>query len=175
MTAPPRRRGTLGVVRRPRAALDYRFAVLAVLAVLVILVLLHHGSSPPPATTAPVPGVGSTTTTLPATTTTSPVSGPTTTAPPSDRLPSQSAYPAYAHMPYTGPGFQVTVTGAAPGGRLAVEVFSPTLSVTDERALFAAFLARYHDDGSHYVVDYVTLAGAPPVATPTTSSAAQSG
>ena len=71
--------------------------------------------------------------------------------------PSQAAYPAYQHLPYTGQGLSISVTGFTPTGQIVLEVFSQVLTVDQERAVYNAFLQGYHDPGTKYIVHYSSI------------------
>lgn len=119
--------------------------VLAVVALLGWLLWPSNGGHPN-ATVPTTSGATSSTTLAVPTTTAAPKS-----AKPSATLPSQSEYPAYAHMPYSGNGILVTVIGVnTPGYLLTIGVFSQTLTIAQEHAEYAAFLQKYGDSGRMY-------------------------
>jgi hypothetical protein len=115
--------------------------VMALAAVLVVLLTIHFLES------------SSATTTTQVTTTTA--AGPTTTTTlantPTAILPSQAAFPAYQHIPYSGDGITIGLVNVAPDGRLLLEVYSQTLTVSQEKAVYQAFLQSYGDPGTKYI------------------------
>jgi hypothetical protein len=137
---------------REKGSVSPRALVVLVLAVvLVVLLGVYFFGSSKTAPTAPT--ITTTTTTVGPTPTTSTM---TTTAPPSAVQPSQSSFPAYAHLPYTGNGIIISLVNVAPDGKFILEVFSQTLTVTEEKAVYQAFLQSYGDPGTKYLPEFAS-------------------
>ena len=136
----------------PRSRRPLTLGVVALLALALVVWLLVSGSGSQSATSGPT----SIATNVPPSVSSHTPS--TTSLPPQPpvHLPAQSSYPAYQHIPYFGDGIQVSLTGVTPDGHFELNVFSQVLSVPQERAVFAAFLQRYHDPGTKYVVTYTS-------------------
>jgi hypothetical protein len=125
-------------------------AIIAIIVVIIVLgvVLSGHGKAGtrPPSTT-----LVTTVTRAPSTTVTTRANGATsTTAPPSAILPAQSAFPAYQHLPYDANGVQIGLASVAANGKYVLEVFSQTLTLAQEKAVYHAFMQSYNDPGTKY-------------------------
>jgi hypothetical protein len=85
-------------------------------------------------------------------------------AKPSETLPSQAGFPAYQHLPYSANGITVSLTNVAPDGQFDLDVYSPTLTIAQERVAYGNFLRSYNDPGTKYIATFSSSASiSPPV------------
>jgi hypothetical protein len=83
-------------------------------------------------------------------------------APPSAVLPSQAAFPAYQHIPYSNINMVISLTNVAPNRKFDLEVFSQTLTVPQLKLAYKRFLRKYHDPGTKYIPHFATVLGCTP-------------
>ena len=83
-------------------------------------------------------------------------------APPSQVLPSQAAFPAYQHIPFTGYGITVSLVDVASNGKFILEVFSQTRTLAQTRVAYKKFLRRYRDPGTKYIPRFASVLNCTP-------------
>lgn len=75
-----------------------------------------------------------------------------------------AARPAFQHLPWSGDGIQIAVIGYTQ--TRAVLAVSTSYDLAQAKAVYSAFLARYHDSGRGYVPQFHVGLGQPGGAPP---------